>query len=76
MLRKDQNQLNFALKVIERKNLPFSVHFKTPYRSVIKRPADSTTSTTSGQTEIMSGQTSTTSGQTNGQTNITSGQTN
>ena len=32
--------------------------------SVIKRPADSTTGTTSGQTDTKSGQASTTSGQT------------
>ena len=32
-------------------------------RSVIKRPTDSTTSTTSGQTDTTSGQTSTTNGQ-------------
>ena len=41
-------------------------------RSVIKRPTDSTTGTTSGQTDTTSGQTNTTSGQTsttNGQTN-------
>ena len=31
-------------------------------RSVIKRPTDGTTSTTTGQTSTMSGQTSTTSG--------------
>ena len=42
----------------------------------IKRPTDSTTSTTSGQTNTTSGQTSTTNGQTsttNGQTSTTSG---
>ena len=43
--------------------------------SVIKRPAESTTSTTSGQRDTTRGQTSTTSRQTNGQTSITSGQT-
>ena len=46
--------------------------------SVIKRPTDSTTSTTSGQTDTMSGQTSTTSGQTNtssGKTSTRSGKT-
>ena len=32
---------------------------------MIKRPTESTKSTTSGQTDISSGQTSTTSGQTN-----------
>ena len=52
--------------------------------SVIKRPTDSTASTTSGQTndqtstareetDITSGQTSTTSGQMNGQMSTTSG---
>ena len=44
--------------------------------SVIKRPTDSTTSTTSGQTDTTSGQTSTGSGQTStssGQTSTTSG---
>ena len=47
-------------------------------RSVIKRPTDSTTSTTGGQTATTSGQASTTSGQTDttsGQTSTTSGQT-
>ena len=47
-------------------------------RLVIKRPTDSTTSTTSGQTDTTSGQTSTTSGRTSttsGQTSTTSGQT-
>ena len=47
-------------------------------RSVIKRPTDSTTSTTSGQTDTTSGQTSTTNGQTsttNGQASTTSEQT-
>ena len=39
--------------------------------SVIKKPKDSTTGTTSGQTDTTSGQTSTT----NGQTSTTSGQT-
>ena len=44
--------------------------------SVIKRPIDSTTSTTSGQADTTSGQTSTTSGQTttaSGRTSTTSG---
>ena len=41
-------------------------------RSVIKRPTDITTGTTSGQTYITSGQTSTTNGQTNGQTSSAS----
>ena len=48
------------------------------YWSVIKRPTDSTTSTTSGQTDTTSGQTDTTSGQTSttsGQTSTTSGKT-
>ena len=47
----------------------------TIYGSVIKRPTDSTRSTTSGQTSTKSGQTSTTSGQTSttsGQTSTTS----
>ena len=51
-------------------------------RSVIKRPADSTTGTTSGQidttggqTSTRSGQTSTTNGQTNGQASTTNGKT-
>ena len=37
------------------------IHWKHIPRSVIKRPTDSTTSTTSGQTSTTSGQTSTTS---------------
>ena len=40
-------------------------------RSVIKRPTDSTTGTTSGRTNTTSGETSTT----NGQTSTTSGKT-
>ena len=47
-------------------------------RSVIKRPTDSTTGTTSGRTNTTSGLTSTTSGETsttNGQTSTTSGKT-
>ena len=47
-------------------------------RTIIKRPTERTTSTTSGQTNTMSGQTSTANGQmgtTSGQTNTTSGQT-
>ena len=50
----------------------------TNTRTDIKRPTDSTTSTTGGQTDITSGQMSTTNGQmgtTSGQTNTTSGQT-
>ena len=43
--------------------------------SVIKRPTDSTTGTTSGQTDTMSRQTSTTNGQTNGQTGTASRET-
>ena len=42
------------------------------FGSVIKRPADSTTSTTNGQTDATSGQTSITSRETNGQTNTAS----
>ena len=38
--------------------------FKSKQRSVIKRPTDSTTSTTSEQTSTASGQTSTMSGET------------
>ena len=48
------------------------------YWSIIKRPTDSTTSTTSGQTDTTSGQTDTTSGQTSttsGKTSTTSGKT-
>ena len=47
-------------------------HFRTERWSVIERPTDSTTGTTSGQTDTTSVQTSTTSGRkctTNGQTN-------
>ena len=39
--------------------------YRSKYGSVIKRPTDSTASTTSGQIDTTSGQTSTTSGQTN-----------
>ena len=51
---------------------------KNKWKSVIKRPIDSTTSTTSGQTDTTmdsttGGQTSTTNGQSNGQTGTTSG---
>ena len=59
------------LKLLKIKGLWF-IHWN---RSVIKRPTDSTTSTTNGQTDTTSGQTSTTSGQTNttnGQTSTTS----
>ena len=42
-------------------------------KSVIKRPTDSATSTTSGQADTTSGQTSTTSEQTNSKSEQTSG---
>ena len=47
--------------------------FKSKLRSVIKRPTDSTTSTTSEQKSSMSGQRSTSNGQTNEQASATSG---
>ena len=49
--------------------------FKSKLRSVIKRPTDSTTSTTSEQTSTTSGQRSTSNGQTNEQASATSGET-
>ena len=67
--------LNLFNSLIELKALLNNLFFL----SVVKRPTDSTTSTTSGQTDTTSGQTSTTSGQTSttsGQTGTTSGQTN
>ena len=56
----------------------FDFYLNLHQRLVMKKPADSTASTTSGHTDTKSGQTSTTSGQTSttsGQMSTTSGQT-